>query len=182
MNIEVMGRVDKSARALDGKVALVTGSTSGIGLGIARALAGAGADIVLNGFGTPDDIAAARETIEGDFGVRAVHLGADMSKPAEIADACGERVRPIRPARRSRQQRRHPACRQARRVPGRKMGRHSGDQSHVRVPHDAPRASNDAAERLRPHRQHCIRARSRRLPLQVGLCRGEARPRRASPR
>ena len=39
MNIEVMGRVDKSARALGGKVALVTGSTSGIGLGIARALA-----------------------------------------------------------------------------------------------------------------------------------------------
>ena len=84
MNIEVMGRVEKPARALDGKVALVTGSTSGIGLGIARALAGAGADVVVNGFGTPDDIAAARKGIENDFGVRTVHLAADMSKPADV--------------------------------------------------------------------------------------------------
>jgi 3-hydroxybutyrate dehydrogenase len=86
MNIEVMGRVDKSPRALDGRVALVTGSTSGIGLGVARALAGAGAQIVLNGFGKPEDIATAGETIESEFGVSAVHLGADMSRPAEIAE------------------------------------------------------------------------------------------------
>jgi 3-hydroxybutyrate dehydrogenase len=86
MNVEVMGRVDSPARALDGRVALVTGSTSGIGLGVARSLAGAGAQIVLNGFGPPDDIAASRAKIEGDFGVRAVHFGADMSRPAEIAE------------------------------------------------------------------------------------------------
>ena len=86
MNVEVMGRVDKSARALGGKVALVTGSTSGIGLGIARALAGAGAQIVLNGFGPPNDIAAAREKIESEFGVRAVHLPADMARPGEVAE------------------------------------------------------------------------------------------------
>jgi 3-hydroxybutyrate dehydrogenase len=85
MRIEVMGRADKVARTLEGKVALVTGSTSGIGLGVACALAKAGAQIVLNGFGKPEDIAAARETIENEFGVRAVHLAADMSKPAEIA-------------------------------------------------------------------------------------------------
>ena len=86
MNIQVMGRADEAARALDGKVALVTGSTSGIGLGIARTLANAGAQIVLNGFGKPQDIAAARAEIESEFGVSAVHLGADMSMPAEIAE------------------------------------------------------------------------------------------------
>ena len=86
MNVEVMWRADQVARALEGKVALVTGSTSGIGLGVARALAGAGAQIVLNGFGKPEDIAAARETIESQFGVRAVYLGADMSKPGDIAE------------------------------------------------------------------------------------------------
>jgi 3-hydroxybutyrate dehydrogenase len=85
MNIEVMKRADTTSYALGGKVALVTGSTSGIGLGVARALAEAGAQIAINGFGRPDDIAATRDEIESDFGVRAVHLGADMSKPSEIA-------------------------------------------------------------------------------------------------
>ena len=84
MNILAMGRAETSRRALDGKVALVTGSTSGIGLGVARALAGAGTQIALNGFGKPEDVAAARDGIEGEFGVAAVHLAADMSKPAEI--------------------------------------------------------------------------------------------------
>ena len=64
----------------------MTGSTSGIGLGIARTLANAGAQIVLNGFGKPQDIAAARAEIESEFGVSAVHFGADMSMPAEIAE------------------------------------------------------------------------------------------------
>ena len=85
MNIEVMERPAPSARALDGKVALVTGSTSGIGLGVARALAESGARIALNGFGTPDAIAAEVAGIERDFGVSTIHLGADMSKPGEIA-------------------------------------------------------------------------------------------------
>lgn len=66
------------------KTALVTGSTSGIGLAIARALAKEGANIVLNGFGKPDDIEAARATIESEFGVRAHYSPADMSKAAEI--------------------------------------------------------------------------------------------------
>ena len=70
---------------LKGKVALVTGSTSGIGLGIARALAGEGADIVLNGFGNAKEIEALRAKIEDDFKVRAIHSGADMSRPDEIA-------------------------------------------------------------------------------------------------
>ena len=67
---------------LKGKTALVTGSTSGIGLGIAKALAAQGANIVLNGFGDVDgpkaDIAA--------LGVKVAYHGADMSKPADIED------------------------------------------------------------------------------------------------
>src|SRR5206468_853585 len=70
---------------LRGKVAVVTGSTSGIGLAIARTLAGAGANIVINGFGAPADIEKERASIEADFKVKAVHSPADMTKPAEIA-------------------------------------------------------------------------------------------------
>lgn len=63
---------------LRNKVAIVTGSTSGIGLGIAKELAKLGADLVLNGFGEPNEIEAIRSGIERDYGVRAVHNGADM--------------------------------------------------------------------------------------------------------
>jgi len=70
---------------LKGKVALVTGSTSGIGLGIARALAGVGADIVMNGFGDAQEIETLRRGLADEFKVRAIHLPADMSKPDEIA-------------------------------------------------------------------------------------------------
>ena len=56
MNIHAPLRLDQSARPLESRVSLVTGSTSGIGLGIARALAGAGSAVVLNGFGKPEDI------------------------------------------------------------------------------------------------------------------------------
>jgi 3-hydroxybutyrate dehydrogenase len=71
---------------LKGKVAVVTGSTSGIGLAYARAFAGAGADIVLNGIGAPADVEKERSAIESDFGVKAVYSPADMAKPSEIAE------------------------------------------------------------------------------------------------
>ncbi len=70
---------------LRGKVAIVTGSTSGIGLGIARALAAEGAAILLNGFGAADAIAALREELAATHGVEIRHSGADMTQPAEIA-------------------------------------------------------------------------------------------------
>jgi 3-hydroxybutyrate dehydrogenase len=71
---------------LKGKSALVTGSTSGIGLGIARALAAQGANITINGFGDASAIEKERSGIEKEFGVKAVYSPADMSKGAEIAD------------------------------------------------------------------------------------------------
>lgn len=69
---------------LKGKTALVTGSTSGIGLGIAKALAGQGANIMLNGFGDAAQIEATRAGLEADYGIKASYNAADMSKPAEI--------------------------------------------------------------------------------------------------
>jgi 3-hydroxybutyrate dehydrogenase len=77
---------------LKGKVAVVTGSTSGIGLAYARALAGAGANIVLNGLGALADIAKERSAIESDFGVKVLYSPADMAKANEIAEliALGE--------------------------------------------------------------------------------------------
>jgi len=70
---------------LKGKTALVTGSTSGIGQGIAEALAAEGANIVLNGFGDAAAIETLRAQIAADNGVTVTYDGADMSKPAEIA-------------------------------------------------------------------------------------------------
>jgi 3-hydroxybutyrate dehydrogenase len=72
-------------KSLQGRVAVVTGSTSGIGLGVARALARAGADIMLNGFGEPADVEELRQEISTLSHVRASYSDADMSKPAEIA-------------------------------------------------------------------------------------------------
>ena len=70
---------------LKGKTALITGSTSGIGLAIARALAKDGANVMLNGFGDAGEIEKIRAGMEKDFGVKAAYSGADMAKPAEIA-------------------------------------------------------------------------------------------------
>ncbi|MFZ1416548.1 MAG: 3-hydroxybutyrate dehydrogenase [Defluviicoccus sp.] len=70
---------------LNGKVALVTGSTSGIGLGIATSLAADGADIVLNGFGEAKAIEALQKELAKAHGVKVTYSSADMTKPAEIA-------------------------------------------------------------------------------------------------
>jgi 3-hydroxybutyrate dehydrogenase len=68
------------------KAAVVTGSTSGIGLGIARALARDGTNVLLNGFGEAKEIEKVRGEVERQCGVRALYSPADMTKPAEIAE------------------------------------------------------------------------------------------------
>ena len=68
----------------DGKTALITGSTSGIGLGVARALAARGANIVLNGFGDAAQIAQLRREIAQEHGVNVMFDGADMGRPDAI--------------------------------------------------------------------------------------------------
>ena len=71
-------------RELAGKTAIVTGSTSGIGLGIARAFAAAGMNIVLNGFGDKNEVEAIRTELAKSYDVKIAYSAADMSKPDEI--------------------------------------------------------------------------------------------------
>ena len=84
MNMQTPLPIAQRSRMLEGKVSLVTGSTSGIGLGIARALAQAGSAVVLNGFGKPEDVAEAQARLISEFGVEARYSPADMSKPEAV--------------------------------------------------------------------------------------------------
>ncbi|QZA77711.1 3-hydroxybutyrate dehydrogenase [Deefgea tanakiae] len=83
--------------SLQGKVALITGSTSGIGLGIAKALAQQGATLVLNGLGDPVEIEKIRADLAAEFGVDVYFIGADLTKTAaveamirEVESTCGQ--------------------------------------------------------------------------------------------
>jgi len=78
---------------LSRKIAVVTGSTSGIGLAIATALAAEGVDVVLNGFGDPAEIERHRAALAEPHGVRAAYVAADMAKPAEIRGLVAETER-----------------------------------------------------------------------------------------
>ena len=86
MNIQLKAQDAKALRPLAGKVSLVTGSTSGIGLGIARALAGAGSAVVLNGFGVAAEIAKTKEDLAAEFGVKVGYSAADMTRPDSIVE------------------------------------------------------------------------------------------------
>src|SRR5215208_718348 len=89
MLMEVTERKLEAKGALSGRVALVTGSTSGIGLGIARAFAGAGAAIVLNGFGNAAEIGETVSGLSAEYGVTAIYSPADMTSPSAIAEMIG---------------------------------------------------------------------------------------------
>ena len=75
---------------LKGRSAIVTGSTSGIGLGIAQALAAQGANVLLNGFGNVPEIKKLATRMESEHGVKVIYSGADMSRPAEIQTMVAE--------------------------------------------------------------------------------------------
>jgi hypothetical protein len=80
MNIAIKSEAMFVSKSLTGRVSVVTGSTSGIGLGIARALTAAGSDIVLNGFGTPETIADAKSQIAAlNVSARYIRLPPRMS-------------------------------------------------------------------------------------------------------
>ena len=85
MNVQVAPARLAPIRSLEGTVALVTGSTSGIGLGIARALADAGSTVVLNGLGTAAQVGEVRASFESDFGKAAHYSPADMRSPDAIS-------------------------------------------------------------------------------------------------
>ena len=75
---------------LQGKSAVITGSTSGIGLGIAQSLAEAGCNVMLNGFGEAGEIEATRADLAAKTNVKVLYSGADMSKPEAIAGMVAE--------------------------------------------------------------------------------------------
>ena len=81
---------------LKGKTAIVTGSTSGIGQGMARALAQAGANVMLNGLGKADDIERERAGMEKETGSKIAFNGADMTKPNQIADLIAQTKKNLR--------------------------------------------------------------------------------------
>ncbi|MFD2204129.1 3-hydroxybutyrate dehydrogenase [Kiloniella antarctica] len=72
--------------SLKGRAAVITGSTSGIGKGIAERLAAQGVDIMLNGFGNRDEILALENKLKSEFGVQVAYSGADMTRPNEIRE------------------------------------------------------------------------------------------------
>ena len=80
---------------LTGKSAVITGSTSGIGLGIARELAANGADVIINGFGDAAEIEKERVNIELEFGVKAHYIGADLMQAKAARDFIDEAVKAL---------------------------------------------------------------------------------------
>ena len=164
--------------SLAGKCVVVTGSNSGIGLGVAEEMARLGADVVLNSFtDRPEDHALA-ERIAAEHGVRAIYVPADMADGdacralvTRAAEAMGrvdilvnnagiQHVAPIPD------------------FPVDEMGPDHRDQPLLGLPHHRRGAAADARAGLGPNRQHRLGARPDRLAVQVRLRRGQARHRR----
>lgn len=96
-------------KMLRGRTALVTGSTSGIGLAYAKALAGQGANLVINGFGDPIDIETERQALEAISGARAIYSNHDLTRVDQIEIMMGEAAEGLRRRRHPHQQCRHAA-------------------------------------------------------------------------
>ena len=161
-----------------GKTAIVTGSTSGIGLGIATALAGQGANIVLNGFGPADEIEKIVSDLKRQHNVGVMYSSANIADPDEIEDMVDQtraefgavdilvnnagiqHVAPIEE------------------FPVDKWNAIIAINLSARVSHLPAGGARHEKERLGTHRQCRLRARAGRLAVQVGLCLGQARPRR----
>ena len=132
--------------SLKGKVALVTGSTSGIGQGIAQALAAAGADIMLNGFGDAEQIEALRSAMAAQCGVRVGHSPADMTKPEQIADMVARTEAMFGAVDVLVNNSRHPVRREYRRVSCRTLGRNHRGEPLCGVPrHEGGDPRHEAA-------------------------------------
>ncbi len=164
-----------STTGLAGKSAIVTGSTSGIGLGIARAFAGAGMSVTLNGFGEKAEIEHTRADLEKTFGVRVAYSAADMTKPDEIAGMVTEAAKTFGKVDVLVNNAGIQHVEAIETFPDLQVGRHHRHQPVGGLPrHPRRRARHEGAQVGAPH-QHRVRARARRLALQVGLRGRQAR-------
>ena len=179
MNIRLKTQAISAARPLAGRVSLVTGSTSGIGLGIARALAEAGVGRGAERFRLAAEIARTRDQMTEDYGVEVTYSAADMTKTEAIAGDDRHGARRARPARRrSSTMPAFSMSRRSRQFPVEKWDailRSTCRRRSTPCGWRCPRC----AQQVRADHQHRLRARTGRLALQVGLCRRQARHRRA---
>ncbi len=147
---------------LKGKGALVTGSSNGLGLAMARALAGAGANIVLHGLEAPQRMMQTTDELAHAFDVEVGYVQADLSTPAGVdalVDAARERVKSLDDAD---QQRGGPSLRVDRRVSVRALEQRAGGESDGRVSRDSTCAARHARAWLGAHLQHDVGVRRAR--------------------